>query len=206
MRTPTLASPVCPVLVDLAEGAPLWRLHSDCFAADVFNPTIPARFAGGRFDSADGSYSYLYAGGDTITCVAETLLRDRVSAAPYQIPRKRLENIRLSKLVLSRAAAVVKLHGNGLAALGLDAELTASGPQTYELTRQWAAAIRHWAPDACGLEWRARHDNDRLAYCFFGDCCSAGLFRIVQSYLVDGPGRGRALLRDAMARHNAVFE
>ena len=47
----------------LNAGTVWWRMHSDAFDPTTFNPTSATNpFRGGRFDSSDGSYSYLYAG------------------------------------------------------------------------------------------------------------------------------------------------
>lgn len=189
-----------PRVRTLPAGSILWRLHSDRFESAEFNPVVPKRFAGGRFDATDGTYSYLYAGSDTVAAVAETLLRDRPARGAYFIPRKRLEDKRLSKLEVTRALSVVRLHGAGLTAIRQTADLTSSGPEQYVKTRAWAVALRFDAASAGGFEWRPRHDNDRLAYVFFGDRCTTSDFLEKESYsLLEG--RGRALVRRALAWH-----
>jgi hypothetical protein len=182
----------------------VWRVHSDSFEPAQFNPSIPTRFSGGRFDSTDGSYAYLYAGSDTIAAVAETLLRDRPASGPFLVPRKRVQGKWLSRLRLVRELLVVVLHGAGLSAIRQTAELTSSGAGDYASCRAWALALRVDAPAACGFEWRPRHDNDRLAYVFFADRCSSSDFVSERSYgLIDGYGRG--LLKRALARHGATL-
>jgi hypothetical protein len=151
----------------------LWRVHSDALEPGQFNPTIPTRFSGGRFDSPDGRYAYLYAGSDTIAAVAETLLRDRPPSGAFLVPRKRVEGKRSSRLSRVRELSIVVLHGSGLTAIHQTAELTSLGPADYAACRAWARALRADAPAACGFEWRPRHDNDRFAYLFFADRCSS---------------------------------
>jgi hypothetical protein len=182
----------------------VWRVHSDCFEPAQFNPTIPTPFSGGRFDSTDASYAYLYTGSDTIAAVAETLLRDRPPSGAFLVPRRRVQDKRLSRLRLIRALPVVVLHGAGLTAIRQTAELTSSGAGDYASCRAWARALRVDAPLGCGFEWRPRHDNDRLAYVFFGDRCSRSDFVSERSYaLIEG--YGRTLLKRALARHGATL-
>lgn len=192
-----------PERTALARGSALWRLHSDRFTPTAFNPTIPSALGGGRFDSIDGNYAYLYAAGDTVACVAETLLRD-LSHTPYRLPAKRLEGLRLSKLRVEEPLELVMLSGSGLTAIGQDAWLSSCGPSDYPITREWAAAIRRWDVGAAGLTWRARHDNDRYAYVFFSDRCDSAAFEVDASYRVDRPGRGFSLVRRAASGHRVV--
>jgi hypothetical protein len=193
-----------PLPASLTAGTILWRVHSDAFEPAQFNPTIPTRFSGGRFDSPDGSYAYLYAGSDTIAAVAETLLRDRPPSGAFLVPRKRVEGKRLSRLSLVRELSIVVLHGSGLTAIRQTAELTSSGPADYAACRAWARALRADAPAACGFEWRPRHDNDRFAYLFFADRCSSSDFISDRSYALS-EGYGRVLLKRALARHGATL-
>lgn len=192
-----------PDIHTLPSGTPLWRIHSDHFDPAELNLASPAPFAGGRFDCTDGTYSYLYAGSDSIAAVAETLLRDRPPNGPYWILRKSLVGKRLSKLSLATALRVAVLHGAGLTAIRQKADLTSSGPDEYDKTRAGGVSLRASAPSSCGFEWRPRHDNDRFAYVFFGDRCASSDFVVERSYSLQ-EGRGRSLLNRALALHGAV--
>ena len=76
VEPPTLP-PGNPTTRVLLHRTVLWRMHSDAFDPTAFNPTqVTNPFAGGRFDSSDGSYSYLYAAENRDVAVAETLLRE----------------------------------------------------------------------------------------------------------------------------------
>jgi hypothetical protein len=206
-NTPDPAQTHTPVQKELSRGLELWRVHSDTFAPDAFNPTVPGPFSGGRFDSHDGSYAHLYAGSDSIAAVAETLLRDRPpSSFVYQVPIMKIRGKRLSKLRLLADLTLVKLHGNGPAALGQsDDWITSCGPSDYPTTRLWAATIRNVAPDAAGIVYRPRHDNDRYAYVFFQDRCPIPSFEVLRSHPIDQPGMGFSLVNRAALHHNAVL-
>lgn len=54
--------------------------------------------------------------------------------------------------------------GPALSQLGQDTWLTKCEPNKDVLTRRWAAAIAGWAPEAAGLAYRCRHDEDSLAW------------------------------------------
>lgn len=197
-----------PLLRTLPAGGTLWRLHSRALAPADFNPSVPPPMGGGRFDCTDGTWPYLYAGADTVAAVAETILRDRPhTAQPYIIPAAKLRDRNISAITTTQDLLVVVLHGAGLAAVGQhDNWLTSCGPNDYFETRIWADQIRTWAPTACGLEWRARHDNDRFAYIFFEDRCAAGAINEVvdKSYPIDARGRGFLYVQRACTKHNAT--
>ena len=204
---PDLSVAATPVAVELPPGTILWRVHSSCYGAAQFNPTVPKSMSGGRFDATRADrYDYLYAGNDPIAAVAETLLRDRPpSPMVYQVPAVRLADKKLSKLEVLPPLELVLLHGRGFPAIGqADNWLSSCGPDEYTETRLWAQALRHWAPTCAGIEYRPRHDNDRLAYIFFGDRCAAGSFAPLESYPIDVPGSGFRLVKGAASTLNAL--
>ncbi len=197
----------------LSAGTPLWRIHNECFEPTEFNPTIRRTPAdgGGRFDSDDGSYSYLYAASDSVAAVAETLLRNPHPPAPYHIPYARIEGRRLSQISPTQDLQMVVLHGAGLSIAGLDSRITSCGPglglANYAVTRKWASAIRSWDETVVGLVWRPRHENDRFAYVFFEDRCRKGVIQPVpdRSYPLDERGKGYWLANSAAMKHGAVI-
>lgn len=61
----------------LAAGTTVWRVHSSRRSALAPNPTAqPDEFSGGRFDSLDGTYAYLYIADSPDGAIAETICRD----------------------------------------------------------------------------------------------------------------------------------
>jgi hypothetical protein len=200
-----------PLRTELPAGTRLWRIHSDHFAPDAFNPT-PRRSpadGGGRFDSDDGAYAWLYAAQDTVGATAEALLRTPHPPRPYLLPRALVAGTKLSRIELRRTVQLAQLHGPGLSALGVDSRLTSCGPgllySNYAVTRRWSACLFDQHPQVAGLVWRARHDNDRLVYVFFEPRCPPGTFEAVPdaSFPIDEPGLGYALVRAAALKHGA---
>lgn len=194
-----------PVLRTLDAGVILHRVHDGGFDAAAFNPTAADNpFRGGRFDSSDGSYTYLYAGDDVATALAEAFLRE--VPADEIATRRRLPSVALvgrvmSRLRVEKPISLVSLSGADAYAVGQDGWLTTADAKHYPHTRAWAAAIREWAPDAGGFVWRSRVDNNRYAYVFFGDRVAADGLR------KEGPSRkctsrsGIAMVRSELAKY-----
>lgn len=173
---PTSSSGV-PLTEDLPVGKILWRIHRSRFHSTEFNQQpVTNPYAGGRFDSVAGDYSYLYAGDSVHGAVVETLLRDIPLAnagEPRVLPGVALKGRLLSRVVVARPIKLVSLHGPGLSMIGQDGWLTNCDAMDYVFTRTWAQAIRGWVPNAAGFAWRSRLDDSRLSYVFFGDVLTA---------------------------------
>lgn len=185
----------------------LVRVHSVSFGPAEFNPnTSPTAEAGGRFDSLGGEYSHLYAGEDDDVAIAEALLRHVPfpSDGPRQLPRRALENLVLSRLRTSRELWVVSLRGADLGHINQDVWLTKCEAADYVETRQWAVAIRTWAPDASGFVWWSRRDEDHLAYVLFGDRTPRECLALEGDVLTIDGGPGLVLVRRSLLRHNVV--
>lgn len=126
---------------------------------------------GGRFDATpDDPYGFLYAADDDATAVSELLLRDLPldERGARLLPRARLRNLRIGWLTTTRDLQLVDLRtGRDLAAIGQDTWLTTGPASDYELTREWAATIRDWAPWCGGLNWRSHREPEGFAYVLF---------------------------------------
>lgn len=181
--TPSAAPPTrfdgVPPRFVLPAGSTLTRIHDARFGVTEFNPTVPGvRHQGGRFDaSPDDQYSYLYAAGDDMTALAEALLRDVAidGRGARLLPHRNIEHARIGWLRSTRDLHLVSLRsGRDLAAIGQDGWLTSAPSAEYEVTRRWAASLRSWDREACGLTWRSRLNPDGMAYVFFGDRVEPG--------------------------------
>lgn len=205
---PPEACPGTPVTITLPAGTRLARVHSDAFAATAFNPTpAPTADRGGRFDSLDGDYGYLYAGEDQHVAVAEALLRDVPfpEGGPRQLPFRAVRSKNLSWLETTGDLSLVSLRGADLGQVGQDVWLTKCEAAEYAQTRRWAAAIRRWVPDAAGFVWRSRRDEERLAYVFFDDRVPGEPFVVVGDPLSVDKGAGLVRVRKVLLQHNVVL-
>ncbi|GAB2656638.1 RES family NAD+ phosphorylase [Prescottella soli] len=154
------------LLVDVPAETSVWRIHSDTRGAADLNPTPrPRARLGGRFDSLDGSYSYLYAGDSPAAAVAETLCRSLpIDQSPRLIPRVQIRGRVLSELRTTRSVRVADLTGTGAARINAGVWLTKCDPSGYLHARRWAAAILAANPGIDGLQYRPRHDENNLAW------------------------------------------
>jgi hypothetical protein len=166
--------PVGPLtIVELPTGSVLFRVFSRRYGPLSFNPTAQTNpYRGGRFDSPDGSYSYLYAANSDRAAIAETLLRH----APIEstkgriLPASQIDGQGIVQIQIARSLQLIDLSGPGLHGVGqYDSWLTTCESCFYPQTRHWALAIRKWEPDIHGFRWRPRHDNSGYAYVLFGD-------------------------------------
>lgn len=204
---PPATCPGTPVIVTLSPGTALYRVHSSFFGSTSFNPTkADDPLKGGRFDSNDGSYAYLYAGQDFNTAIAEVLIRDMPTGPfpPRIFQRARILGLVLSELGVEQPLSLVSLHGADLGQVGQDAWLTKCGSEKYPETRRWVAAIRSWLPEAQGMVWRSFRDEDRFSYVLFADRIAPDTL-VERSSIPADSGSGRLLLEEVLQRHNVAL-
>lgn len=197
------------LVATVATGTSVWRIHgADRGPADL-NPTPrPRARAGGRFDSLDGGYSYLYLGDGPAAAVAETLCRNLpVDQSPRLIPRAQIARRVLSELRTTRNIHVVDLTGTGAARLNAEVWLTKCDPSGYLQTRRWAAAILTANPDVDGIAFRSRHDENTLSWMLAAPPATAthpALVPVGAVLPLESPD-GHHLLGALLAAHNAAL-
>lgn len=153
-------------------GTLLQRIHLARFGSTEFNPTVPSAVSGGRFDTTDGRYAYLYAASHLEAAVAEAFLpATSMALGKALLPKRALQGRVLSILRTTEEVALLSLHGSGLAMVGADQNLTMCDADGYPVSRLWAGELREWVHDAQGFVWRSRRDNDHFCYVFFSDRC-----------------------------------
>ncbi|MHB1502003.1 MAG: RES family NAD+ phosphorylase [Candidatus Dormibacteria bacterium] len=182
------------------------RVHSLARAPGAFNlvsrpATAPgAPVAGGRFDSIDVSYAYLYAATTESGAFAETFARDLdyAKAGPRPLPSTRVVGMAVSAAEVSRRVKLVVAHGAGAQQLGQDDWLTRCDEDGYPMCREWAQAIKNWVPDADGLTWRSKRDPTQAVLMLWGSPGAAragcGMVRLgnpIKEPLESGPARMR---------------
>lgn len=174
------------------------------FGFAEFNPTLAMNDRrGGRFDApSEDPYPFLYAASDDPTAVSEALLRDLPidSSGSRLLPRAQIWGMQFSWLRVEEELRLVNLRsGQDLASIGQDSWLTTSPAAEYGATRRWCAAVRAWAPSACGMTWRSLREPEGFAYIFFGDRCPKECFR-EQLVRLPVPPKDRVL--DSGAAHH----
>ncbi len=207
-----------PELVQIPAGTVLFRVHQTQFAADAFNPVASHRYyGGGRFDStADDSYSYVYAGEQVATAVAETLLRDLpvMDAGTRVLPRVRVRGRRISAIATTTKITLVDMRSAvGLAAVAQDPWLVWTDPSDYAQTRHWGHWIRSQVPTAQGYVWPSRREPPTMAFVLFGDRLPLGAITVAQEHpdVPAGPSAdfdtppGLRALRKMLAPYNVTI-
>ncbi len=176
----------------------------------TLNPT-PAGAAGGRFDSADGSYHYSYFGEDISTCIAETYCRSLPldDHLPRILRKAKLAGRVLSQVTVTDDVPVALVHGSHLAAIGQDTWLTKCDPVDYRTTRDWAAAILHGTDGVLGIKYRARNDEDKFSV-VMAIKPNAGvglpdLMTVSRGPIVLDDRAGLELVRSHLAKYNATL-
>ncbi len=195
-----------PAIEVLSAGSRLWRIHSQARDAVAFDMRVPDSFTGGRFNSPTGRPGALYAADSLEGAVAEVVLRDVPLAdeGARAVPIRGVLGRSVSVLEVTRDLAVVALHGANAGLVGQGLWLTKSDSADYPLTREWGRAVRACVPGAAGLVWRARHDEDRLAYALYHDM-DAGALNVRASIAID-EGAGLTAVRKVLLAHRAVIE
>ena len=158
---PPAACPGHPVTSTLPAGTVLYRVHRADRSASAFNPTPrPAPppgdpVPGGRFDSIDGSYAYLYAALSEDGAFCESFVRDLdyTRAGPRPLPWARVGGKVVSTVRTRRDVELVEVQGAAAEQLGQDDWLTRCDEDAYPLARRWAAAVRAWLPPPVATAW-----------------------------------------------------
>jgi hypothetical protein len=191
----------------LSRGTVVWRIHRGARPADEPNPTAqPRPRRGGRFDSLDGSYSYLYLADSVEGAVAETLCRNLpVDRSPRVIPHSGVRGKVLTSLEITSDIIVADLTGTGTAQINAGSWLTHSDPSRYLRTRRWAAAILAADPMLTGLMYRPRHDDNRLAWMLASTRGERLDLRPMPDGLALDGTPGHLVLAPVLAAHNAAL-
>ncbi len=184
-------------------GTSVFRIHTTGRDPAGLNHTArPSRISGGRFDSDDGSYGYIYLGDSPATAIAETLCRDLpLTGQARLVPWTQIARRALTRLTVVRDVSVLSLHGPALTQVGAPLALTKSGAEEYETTRAWAKALRRWVPQAEGFAYRPRHDEDGLALVLLVEALEVA----DEPVPLTEPGALR-VVRDVLHAHNATFQ
>lgn len=136
------------------------RIHRSDHAPVFFSPG-DHRAPAGRFDSADRLFGVLYMAFTFAGAFAETILRN---PGRRLIGRAEIAARSLAVLAISRNLRLVRMHGAGLQALGLDNAIT-TGP--YEPCGIWADALFRHRERPHGIAYASRHDPEQICVALF---------------------------------------
>lgn len=188
-------------MVIAAPARRVFRIHDERFRPHWFNDQASPAAApvrGGRFDSLDGSFAYLYAALTERGAFAESFGRNLsyTASGPRPLPKSAIVGRIVSQIDLD-AVQLVDLDGGGTQQLGQDDWLTHRGEDGYPLCREWAEAIHRWAPLAHGVTWHSKREPSDGVLMVWGDPRTArsgcGIARNpnISEPLMSGPARKR---------------
>lgn len=161
----------------------------------------------GRFDCQAGEYGYLYVGATKKSTIAEAFLRGPVVSNPSVrfLRRATLDGRVLCRIGFNIELPLVDLCGAAaLGRIGQDAWLSACDEEDYPLTQEWATAVRRWAPDAAGLVWMSKRDNEHEAVVLFSDGVPGGAITGSVVRALDSP-LGLSLMSKTLAEFNVAL-
>lgn len=168
---PEPAGPLEATLVKWGGRVTLHRVHPEGLAPNAFNPTGKgnARFSP-IFDSAGKVIPTLYAGSTLDCALMETVFHDVPYAAGFKrISLTVLDHRVHSALKVKRDLVLVDLGTIALHKLGVKrSQLIDTTKAHYPRTRRWAAALYEQFPEAQGLRWTSRRDDQAHAVILFG--------------------------------------
>lgn len=162
-------------LVTLPTGSSLYRIYRNrpgpngrTAAGDVlwFGPG-DHRSPRHRFDAPDGSYGVCYLAREPAGAFVETFLRDPDLGAPGTriLAYSELASYQVVRVDVHRNLRLAQLRGPGLAWRGVTASVSTT--IRYRETQELSARIHEESPQPDGIEYRCRHDNDRVAVALF---------------------------------------
>jgi hypothetical protein len=147
-------------LLEMPAASTLVRIHRSSRSPVFFSPgdvLTPL----GRFDSPSGRFGVIYLAETFQGAFAETVLRN---PARRLVSFAEIAGKSLAVLALSRAVRVVRMHGPGLQALGLDNAIS-TGP--YGPCGIWADALFAHPDHPDGLAYASRHDPEQICVALF---------------------------------------
>ena len=161
----------------LPAGTLLHRVHQGRFGATEYNPTGGGNARFSPIATAAGAIvPTLYAGSTFHCAVMETAFHD-VGYSPglKTFQQKRLDGLKHSVIHTAQELTLVDLSTKALRRLGIQRQHLIDTPASeYCYTRSWAKAIHQFAPEAQGLRWVSRQDDQAVAFVLFGDRLDEG--------------------------------
>lgn len=154
-----LAGP--PRVVDLAAGAPLWRVSRDPTGTRFSRSTRRLNRFSPLLDASGSAIAAWYGGSSDEAAIFESVFHDiRPTDTDRRVFANQYEDRILVEIMTQRALRLVDLTTIGLHAIGRSrAELIDSLPHSHDTTRAEAELLRAAVPDADGFIWVSRAND-----------------------------------------------
>ena len=153
-------------------GAEIIRCYDSEYGSTEFNP-----------GPSSARFRPIYDGGVIVPTIYGSNLEDGalsetvfhsvpVRVAPgrkKQMEERTLTPKLMTSIVCEHELKLIKLTGTGLGGIGVThAELIESSSKQYAATAEWAQALYDAVPNAHGMVWRSRQNNDAEAVVIWG--------------------------------------
>lgn len=162
---------------------PIYRVHKLRYGPAQFNGSGVGNARFSPIAGTDGKPIPTLYGGETFQgALMETVFHDVPHLPGFKSYDKRnLDQERISIISPVRDLVLVNLSGKALRKLGIPrSKLLESGPAKYPSTRLWAEALHRQCPEADGLCWVSRQDDEAHALVLFGDRVRRGDLHTLQ--------------------------
>ncbi len=153
-------------------GREIYRIHDSSYGSCQFNPGNKGNARFSPISTTAGKAIPTLYGGSTFECAAmETVFHDVPFAPGFKtFDKDKLNGNCISVISASRALRLINLSAVPLRKLGIARkDLIESDAADYTLTRPWAVALHEQVPQADGLYWVSRQDDEARALVLFGD-------------------------------------
>jgi hypothetical protein len=177
------------------------RRAPQAFNPGTTPPEIKTRFA--FFSGLDGRTVGVAYGAESVeAAICETVFHDvPLKRGPRQVVIPRLSPLGLVALCPRRDLSLIELFGSGLPRLGVRADqLTATGPNVYAKTVEWAKALHAAVSGADGLVWMSCRFNVAKALVLFADRVSSSELAVDGAVHPLISGEGRRFVNEAADR------
>lgn len=185
---------LAPARISMIDLAPplLWRVYPRRYGVDGFNRT---RLGNARFsplEAAGAIVPTLYAGSTLEVALMETVWHDAPTPSHgfHLVLKESTEPRRVGSLEPSAALHLVDLTTVGLRRLGLTrSDVIDSDPEDHPITRKLSAWLYENQPDAQGICWVSRQDDEGIAVVLFESRLGAVKLAVVteDDIFTDGP-------------------
>lgn len=158
--------------VTIEPGRQFHRIHAGNYTATAFNGTANGNARFSPIRNLAGEIIPTIYGADSLEGAAmETIFRDiGFLATDRFIDMSKFNGHQHSLLTVEKPLKMVDLNSKALAALRLTRrDLIDTDGSRYGYTQKWAEAIHAIAPDAQGMIWVSRQDDEAKAFVLFGD-------------------------------------
>ncbi len=159
----------------------LWRVYAKRFAVDGFNRTHLGQARFSPLEVAGTIVPTLYAASTLEVALMETVWHDAPSPSHgfHLVLNEATEPRRVGSLKPSAALRLVDLTALGLRRLGLArSDVIDSDPAGYAITRQLGAWLYKNKPDAQGIFWVSRQNDEGRAVVLFEPRLGAVKFEV----------------------------